>query len=118
MFMSYELMWAVDRSGLPRREREVARRMVSFAKDDGSGIYPSVKRVAEMSGYSERSVQLAQAKLRAMDILREVRSHAPHRPRRYWFNRDALPPAPRRGQLTLFDSRFPQGKHKKVAKIS
>ena len=111
-------MWAVDRSGLPRREREIARWMVSFAEDDGSKIYPSVKRIAELSGYSERSVQLAIAKLRALDVLRVVRPHAPHQPRQYWFNRDALPPRRHRNQLALFDSRFPQAKRAKVAKIS
>ena len=88
--MSYALIRAVERAVLPRREKDVLRQMVSFAKDDGTAIFPSVRRLAEMSGYSERSVRLARQMLCACRILTKVAASGPYRSARYQFHLEAL----------------------------
>lgn len=55
------MVWKVR--GLGSTEKLVLARLADFADDDGARVYPSVPRVAEDCGLSDRGVQLAIKKL-------------------------------------------------------
>ena len=53
------LVWQDHTGTLTGSEKAVLLRMADFAADNGTQIFPSIKRVALDTGYSERNVQYA-----------------------------------------------------------
>lgn len=68
--------------------------LADHAHEDGTGIRPSIKRLAWKTGYSERSVQNIMSQLRDLGLL-VITVPATHRtPNEYRFNWSAVAPKP------------------------
>ena len=68
--------------------------LADHAHEDGSGIRPSIKRIAWKTGYSERSVQNIMAQLRDLGLLVIVVPATHSTPNEYRFNWAAVSPKP------------------------
>ena len=109
--MSGRLVSAVLESTLPAHLKPYATACASFAKDDGSSVYPSIARLARLVGRTQRATQTAMQELRRLGILIVERSHTPQRTTRYRFEAAALPKIYDEIQREL----FPQADSKKRA---
>lgn len=89
--MSGRLATLVWESGLPRRVRACAAVLAGFAKDDGSSVYPSMKRVAWSLSVTERQAQSLVSELRTLGVLRVVRAQTVNHPAVYRFEETSLP---------------------------
>jgi len=67
--MSVKMMGLVWESALPPRQKLVALAYADHADDEGYHIYPSVRRMAEKTGYSERSIQRISRQLETLGVL-------------------------------------------------
>ena len=81
-FRLYNLAWAAALDGTTK---VVLLRLVNHARDDGSNVWPSIPSLAGACGLSERTVQLAMKRLRALGALVVVREadYAARRPVEY-----------------------------------
>lgn len=81
-FRLYNLAWAAALDGTTK---VVLLRLVDHARDDGSNVWPSIPSLAGACGLSERTVQLAMKRLRALGALVVVREadYAARRPVEY-----------------------------------
>lgn len=80
------ILVVVERSFLPPRLKVLTRVLAACGTADGTAIRPSIRRVADLVGRSERRVQAAIAELRALGVLVRVRPRAPGRPTEYRLN--------------------------------
>jgi len=85
-------MSAVMNSDLAAWLRPYALAYASFADDDGTHVYPTIRTVARMVRRHRRRVLEATHVLRDLGILEVEQPHARYRATRYHFNVDALPP--------------------------
>ncbi len=67
--MSYKLVNAIFRIGLPRAEKQVLQALASHAHDDGSGAWPSINTLMHFTGLSERGVRDALRALEERDYI-------------------------------------------------
>jgi len=96
-------MSAVFESGLPAWLKPYAAAFASFAADDGTRVYPTVKRIARMCSRSERRAQNATTELRRLGVLVVEAPSGRATAARYRFNASALPYA---GVGSQFDLPF------------
>jgi len=89
--MSARLVSAVFASALPAWLKPYATACANFANDDGSSVYPSIARLAQMVGRCERATQTAIRELRRRGILTLKAPPGRHRATRYHFHVRALP---------------------------
>jgi hypothetical protein len=68
--------------------------LADHAHEDGTGIRPSINRIAWKTGYSERSVQNIMSQLRDLGILVVVVPATPFTPNEYRFKWSAATPKP------------------------
>jgi hypothetical protein len=68
--------------------------LADHAHEDGTGIRPSINRIAWKTGYSERSVQNIMSQLRELGILVVVVPATPFTPNEYRFEWSAATPKP------------------------
>jgi hypothetical protein len=68
--------------------------LADHAHEDGTGIRPSINRIAWKTGYSERSVQNIMSQLRDLGILVVVVPATPFTPNEYRFEWSAATPKP------------------------
>ena len=100
--VSGRIVSAVFESGLPAWIKPYAAVYASFAADDGTRVYPSVARIAQMVGRSTRRVKAATSVLR-LGVLVIVQPRARYRSNRYRFVLAALPPATKISRRTTDD---------------
>jgi hypothetical protein len=100
--MSGRLVSAVFASALPAWLKPYAAAYATFAKDDGSSIFPRVRTIARMVGRHERPTQAATGVLRELGVLEVTQPATPRAPNVYRLNVAALPHTPDDGQLTLW----------------
>jgi hypothetical protein len=100
--MSGRLVSAVFESALPPWLKRYATACASFAAEDGTKIYPTMVRLARMTGRSERATQTAVHELIRRGVLIIEAPHTPRRATRYRLNTDALPHRGDPDQLPLF----------------
>ena len=91
--MSWKLVTAVLESNLDRRLKLAAVALVSYARDDGSRVMPSIARLAWLIGVSRRHAQRSVTQLRSLGLLEAVRV-APSGTVEYQFRATALPRRP------------------------
>jgi len=108
--MSGRLVSAVLESALPSWLKPYAVAFASFAKDDGSRVYPSLKRIARLVGRSERAAATAAAELRRRKILELAAPAGRDRSARYVFNAGALPSQDGQFAFMFEKKRYPQVK--------
>jgi len=110
--MSGRLVSLVLDSGLPAWLKFYAVTFASFAADDGSRVFPTLKRIARMVGRSERQAQRAVTELRRLAILEVIAPSGRSTATRYHFHAERLPsPGAGESQSSLFDVlAFPQRK--------
>jgi MarR-like DNA-binding transcriptional regulator SgrR of sgrS sRNA len=115
--MSGRLVSAVFDSALPAWLKPYAAAFATFAKDDGSRVFPTIARVARMVSRSERATQTAVTELRRRHILELVAPPGRHRATQYVFNATALPLAGDGAQMPFLFllSRTAQGKAEKAS---
>lgn len=106
--MSGRLVSAVFDSALPAWLKPYAAAFASFAADDGSRCFPTVKTVAAMVGHTERATRMAVFELREIKVLKAVSAPGRYLARGYQFNAAALPQRTDGVQLPLFPQGFPQ----------
>jgi len=82
----------------------------SFAKDDGSRVYPSIRTIARLVGRSERAAHTAAAELRRRHVLELERPAGRNQVARYVFNRSALPAPDGQYPFSFDKTRFQQVK--------
>lgn len=113
--MSGRLVSAVLESALPSWLKPYAVAFASFAKDDGTRIYPSVATIGRMVGRSQRAARAATSELRRRRVLEVLEVSGPYRATRYRLNAAALPQAGDGAQLPipLDKTRFQQVKPQK-----
>jgi hypothetical protein len=68
--------------------------LADHAHEDGTGIRPSINRIAWKTGYSERSVQNVMSQLRELGILVVTVPATPFTPNEYGFEWAAATPKP------------------------
>ena len=93
---------------MPAWLKPYATAFASFAKDDGSRVYPSIRRIARMVGRSERAAATAAAELRRRHILELAAPAGRERAARYVFNASALPGETGQYPFTFEKTSFPQ----------
>ena len=78
--------------GIDGTAKLVLQRLCDFADDDGGNVFPTIKRVSEDCGISERTTQEAMRRLEAIGVLTLVREGdaGAKRPREYRIDVDAL----------------------------
>ncbi|QCN95863.1 helix-turn-helix domain-containing protein [Azospirillum argentinense] len=78
--------------GIDGTAKLVLQRLCDFADDDGGNVFPTIKRVSEDCGISERTTQEAMRRLEAIRVLVLVREGdaGAKRPREYRIDVDAL----------------------------
>jgi hypothetical protein len=89
--MSGRLVSLVLESNLPAWVKPYAVAFASFASDDGSKVFPTVKRIARMVSRSERATQTAIAHLRRLRVLEVVAPAGRNTATRYQFHSERLP---------------------------
>jgi pyocin large subunit-like protein len=67
--MSVRLMAQVFELGIPAREKLVLLAMADHARDDGTGCYPSVERLARKTSQSRRGVQKVMRRLEQAGLI-------------------------------------------------
>jgi hypothetical protein len=100
--MSGRLVSAVLASALEAWLKPYAMAYASFGEDDGSKVYPGIRRIARELGKSERQAQNAAAALRSLRVLKLQQPAGPHRSARYVFDITALPQPGDGRQIPLF----------------
>jgi len=114
--MSGRLVSAVFESTLPAWLKPYAAAFATFAADDGSRVWPSVKTVARMTGRCERSTHTAAAELRRRGVLIVEAPSGRSRTTRYRLNLSVLAFLGNANQPVLFeDLSFPQPKPAKCS---
>jgi hypothetical protein len=108
--MAVLLVEAVFASALAAWLKPFAAAYATFAANDGTRVYPSIERIAQMTSRSRRQTLRATAELRALHILIELERSKRHGPTRYLFVPDALPRLTDGRQLRI---RFAQDELKK-----
>ena len=103
--MSVRLVSAVFSSALPAWLKLYATALATFAADDGSSVYPSIARLAQMVGRCERATQTAVRELRRRGVLTVKAQPGRNRATRYHLDVDALPHVSDGDQIPLFHSR-------------
>lgn len=86
--MSIKLMSQVWEKELNHSEQAILLAMADFADDDGRNCYPSYKRLAWKTGYSERQVARIIKGLCAQGILSIARESTQHQSTHYWIRLD------------------------------
>lgn len=99
--MSGRLVSAVFESALPAWLKPYAAAFASFAADDGTKVYPTVRRIARMVGRCERSARYAVMELRRLRVLEVVTPARRYQANRYVFQAAALPQLGDAEQLVL-----------------
>jgi len=107
--MSARLVEEVFASALPAWVKPFAAAYATFAADDGSRVYPSIRTIARMVSRHPRRAQYATAVLRDLGVLREVEISRRHTSTEYHFHADQLPRTADGAQFLL---RFPQAERK------
>ena len=74
-FMSISLMSEVWRRDFSHIHQSIMLALADWGQDDGSGVFPSVRRVAWKTGYSERQIKRIMAELRKIGALVVVKRH-------------------------------------------
>jgi hypothetical protein len=82
-FKLYELVWGIKPGFLTVTEKFVLVRLAGFANEDGSSVYPSIKRVSEETGASISAVQRAIKALLHKNVLFLVKSFTSRKPNSY-----------------------------------
>jgi len=89
--MSGRVVSLVLESALPAWLKIYAAAFASFASDDGSKVFPTLKRIARMVGKSERQAQRATTELRRLAILEVLTPSGRATATRYHFHVERLP---------------------------
>jgi len=108
--MSGRLVSAVFASALPAWLKPYAAAFASFARDDGSRVYPSIATIGRMVGRSTRSAQTATSELRRRQVLELARPSGRNTTARYVFNTAALPSPGGQYGFSFDKTRFQQVK--------
>ena len=108
--MAVLLVEAVFASALAAWLKPFAAAYATFAANDGTRVYPSIERIAQMTSRSRRQTLRATAALRALYVLTELERSKRHSSTRYVFHPEALPRLTDGRQLRM---RFPQDEVKK-----
>jgi hypothetical protein len=91
-------MGAVWDADLPQNEKLILLAYADYAAHDGTGIYPSVGRMAWKTGYCERTVQRVTKELISHGILKSTGTHGKFGTNTYTLDVSALPQRPAYGQ--------------------
>lgn len=98
------LIWRMKPGILTSSEKIVLLRLADFAQEDGSSIYPCLKRIAEETSLSLRTVQRAITELLEKGCLQLVQSFTSRKPNIYQINvsflRSVLKPTEEEGNKT------------------
>ena len=92
--MSIRQILQVWEHKLSHPHQSIMLALADHAHEDGTGIRPSIKRVAWKTGYSERSVQNIMSQLRDLGLLIIVVPATHNTPNEYKFNWSAVTPKP------------------------
>jgi DNA-binding transcriptional MocR family regulator len=103
--MSGPLVSRVLDSCLPSWLKLYTAALASFAADDGTSVFPSVRTIARMTGRSERQAARAFRELRAFGVIERIGRAHRYASVEYRINAGALPQLGDPDQLAL----FPQG---------
>jgi len=108
--MSGRLVSRVLESALPAWLKPYAVAFASFARDDGSRVYPSVSTIGRMVGRTRRAAQTATTELRRRQVLELARASGRGQSARYVFNAAALPAPDGQYPFSFDKTRFQQVK--------
>ena len=113
--MSGRVVSSVLESALPAWVKPYAVAFASFAADDGSKVFPGIKRIARLVSRSERQARRAVRELRRLRVLEIVAPSGRAQAARYHFHCERLPLPGDGEQRELFSviTPFPQRNQKK-----
>ncbi|PZO47229.1 MAG: hypothetical protein DCF15_19300, partial [Phormidesmis priestleyi] len=92
--MSIRQILQVWEHELSHPHQSIMLALADHAREDGTGIRPSIKRIAWKTGYSERSVQNIMSQLRDLGLLVIVVPATHNTPNEYKFDWSAVTPKP------------------------
>ena len=112
--MSVRLMGAIFDLEIPSTEKLVLLAMADHARDDGTGCYPSIERLARKTSQSRRGVQGIMRRLENSGLIAPERISRGRRSTEYRITLDK----PNRTQPTLFNQAQPRTPEQRTANLN